>query len=243
MESAFQGTSNVRRERSRFWLDIIYPCKCPFCGKAIRWYMLSCEKCFSSICWTDERFCPKCGLFKCICGEREIPYERFYSAMIYNGSDEVVRAFSSFKYHNNLNLNGILCDMLAYKIRNSDDFRHYDMIIPMPMNKFIRHERGYNQAEIMSEELAKQLGSVSRNDIIFKKYSRKFQHELNREERAVNAGKQYYAGNVRIDGKTVLLCDDIVTTGSSVIKCASLLRELGAERVDAAAGAVTCHIM
>ena len=57
----------------------------------------------------------------------------------------------------------------------------------------------------------------------------------------VNAENVFYSSGKRIDGKTVLLCDDITTTGSTMIKCGKLLKELGASRVDAAAGAVTGH--
>lgn len=93
----------------------------------------------------------------------------------------------------------------------------------------------------MTKELARRLGSVSDTSIICKAYSSKFQHSLNKEERAVNAERVFYSSGKRIDGKTVLLCDDITTTGSTMIKCGKLLKELGASRVDAAAGAVTGH--
>ena len=235
MESQF----NRRTDRARFFLDILYPSKCPFCGKAIRWDMLSCDSCFAEIKWTDNSFCGKCGHSHCICGEEEIPFTRFYSAMVYN--EKVKDAFASFKYHANRNLGFILCDMLADKMLLTGDDVKYDMIIPVPMNPLKKHIRGYNQAELMTRELAKRLDSVSDTSVICKAYSSKFQHDLNKAERAVNAENTFYPSGKRIDGKTVLLCDDITTTGSTMIKCGKLLKELGASRVDAAAGAVTGH--
>lgn len=231
------GQINRRTDRARFFLDLLYPSKCPFCGKAVRWDMLSCDSCFSEIRWTDNSFCSVCGHINCICDENEIPFTRFYSAMVYN--EETKDAFASFKYHANRNLGGIICDMLAYKIRNSEDFVKYDLIIPVPMNPVKQHIRGYNQAELMTKELAKQLDSVSDTSIIKKRYISKIQHSLGKSERAENAKRVFYSADKRIDGKTVLLCDDITTTGSTMIKCGKLLKELGASRVDAAAGAVT----
>lgn len=228
---------NRRTGKARFFLDLLYPSKCPFCGKAVRWDMLSCDSCFSDICWTDNSFCSVCGHLSCICDDNEIPFTRFYSAMVYNEKSK--DAFASFKYHANRNLGGILCDMLAYKIQNSDDFVKYDMIIPVPMNPVKQHIRGYNQAELMTKELAERLGSVSDTRIIGKRYMSKFQHSLRKDERAVNAERVFFSYDKRIDGMTVLLCDDITTTGSTMIKCGKLLKELGALRVDAAAGAVT----
>lgn len=228
---------NRRTERSRFFLDLIYPSKCPFCGKAVRWDMLSCDSCFSKIKWTDNSYCRVCGHVQCICAEKEIPFTRFYSAMVYN--ENAKDAFASFKYHSNRNLGFILCDMLSEKIENSDDAVSYDLIIPVPMNPIKQHIRGYNQAELMTMELAKQLGSVSDTSIIKKRYVSKIQHSLGKYERAENAERIFYSADKRIDGKTVLLCDDITTTGSTMIKCGKLLKELGASRVDAAAGAVT----
>lgn len=228
---------NRRSDRTRFFLDLIYPSKCPFCGKAVRWDMLSCDSCFLAIKWTDNSYCRICGHNRCICGESEIPFTRFYSAMVYD--EDAKKAFASFKYHANRNLGFILCDMLSEKIESSDDAVRYDLIIPVPMNPIKQHIRGYNQAELMTRELAKQLGSVSDASIIKKRYASKFQHSLGKSERAENAEKVFYSADKRIDGKIVLLCDDITTTGSTMIKCGKLLKELGASRVDAAAGAVT----
>jgi competence protein ComFC len=83
-----------------------------------------------------------------------------------------------------------------------------------------------------------------RTDILFKMTVMSIQHELSAEERKENVKNLYYFKyNDEITGKTILLCDDVLTTGSTADKCSELLKECGAEMVIVAAAATTSLIL
>jgi ComF family protein len=122
-----------------------------------------------------------------------------------------------------------------------DDFAvNADFIIPVPMSRFKRERRGFNQAEIIAEALSEKLSVPVRTDTLKKHGSFVAQHKLKREKRQANVSHLYYKGNTEnLEGKTVILVDDVVTTGSTLNECAKLLVSFGVKEIIAVAAATT----
>ncbi len=100
-----------------------------------------------------------------------------------------------------------------------------DLVIPIPIHWSRRFSRGFNQAELLSE----QLPNVDRTCLSRRRRTRP-QVSLTREERTQNLLGAFVAkGNLK--GKEVLLVDDVYTTGSTARVCADALKKAGAERV------------
>ena len=113
----------------------------------------------------------------------------------------------------------------------------------VPMHRSKRQERGYDQAERFARAAAEQLGLGFDGELLAHRRSRMAQHERGKTERFESADATYFLPDPSRDltGKHILICDDIFTTGATLDKCASLLKELGAERVSVLTICLTDH--
>ena len=111
------------------------------------------------------------------------------------------------------------------------------LVTSVPMHPFKRALRGRDQAEVFGRLLAERLGLPYEKGLLRCRFSRKHQHNLNISERRIHAESIFEKAKAARDlsGERVMICDDILTTGSTVSACAGLLLELGAKEV----GAVT----
>ena len=110
-------------------------------------------------------------------------------------------------------------------------FKDIDIITAVPLHKLRKKERGFNQSEILASKIGKLIG-VPYVGLLVKFKKNKVQHSLPRLEREENVKNVYKAINEnKIKGKNILLCDDIVTTGSTLRECAKILFEAGANKV------------
>lgn len=109
---------------------------------------------------------------------------------------------------------------------------HYDMLVPIPLNHARLLERHFNQAELFANLLSKSLHRPVQK-LLRKRYSTPPQSRLNQKEREANLYRAFRVTDKRlVEGKTILLVDDVLTTGATVREAARLLKENGAKRVD-----------
>ena len=115
--------------------------------------------------------------------------------------------------------NFILKDLKILQILNK-----YDVIIPVPISKKRLKERGYNQAELIANQIAKTLEKCIITNCLYKDKNIVAQSTLNRDEREQNIKDVYELKNEKnLLNKMVLLVDDIYTTGSTVNECCRIL--------------------
>lgn len=104
----------------------------------------------------------------------------------------------------------------------------------VPMTRSRRRMQGYAHSELLGREIAARLSVSARGDLLAEHAGTVRQHDLPAEARAKYA-ERFVSTGKRIDGQTVLLVDDILTTGSTLRHCTKLLLELGAAHVYIAA--------
>jgi ComF family protein len=139
-----------------------------------------------------------------------------------------------FKYNERLRLSRILSELMVDFIKtNRQIIDDVDIIVPVPLSAGRLWQRGYNQSEILARALAKELG-LSFSNALVKTKSTRPQSELKRDRRLNNVrGVFGIRRGARIAGKTILLVDDVLTTGSTLNECARILLESGAGRIRA----------
>lgn len=223
-----------------FTLDLIFPNRCPLCGEVINWKYEYCQGCFEELPYTGEEFCRGCGNISssCICHRNENLFSRCYAAFYYLDS-----AKGGVVYLKNTK-NDVFPRLFAEKIRSdieSDSYKFKaDCIVPVPMSKTKLRKRGFNQAEVLADALGKQLNIPICSDALVKSISFVAQHKLSAARRKSNASHLYSVGkNIDIKDKTVIIVDDVMTTGSTINSCAEILLEMGAEKIIAAVAAST----
>ena len=206
-------------------LEIIYPNKCGFCGAEISKDKLICHECAGKL-----RLDYYIGKPKDIPGEN--PIELLMYAGIYSGHAR--RGVLRLKDSQAVNVIKYLSITLIDKNKEKGLDGKIDYIAFVPMSRGRESKRGFNQAELIAKHIAGELSKPILYDAICKRGRLLSQHKLKSyRQRQLHAGSSYYLkrGAKRIDGCTVLLCDDVITSGSTLASCSELLKELGAKRI------------
>ena len=211
-----------------FLLDLVFPNRCPFCLKMISWDQLCCEECGSNLEKAD--FCPVCGMQHCVCGTALPRYDGCAVAAPYIGS--VRKGVLQFKYHYGFNFAKLYAPRLARLVKEYGFADGSSVITAVPMTYARRNTTGYNQAEYIAKRLSSLLG-IPCDFRLLKKLGKAVQHELGASQRKSAASASFSVERYHrdISGRTVILCDDIITTGSTLSGCAGILKSIGAKRV------------
>jgi len=155
-------------------------------------------------------------------------------------SDSLKNSLKRFKFSNKPSYYRAFGKLLALKVQNTIQVDQIDMIIPVPLHRSRQKQRGYNQAELIGEYAAKQLGIPLEANILVKASESKSQSVLSRNERLSNVEGLFKVVNAEaIYNKNILIIDDIVTTGSTVNQCSRALKQAGAGSIIAGVIATT----
>ncbi len=220
-----------------YMLDILFPNRCPLCGEFIKWNELCCKNCGDNAVFANDIICRGCGQEKCRCGKSVYSFDSVYAAFFFDG-DGVRSAIYRFKHTGEPNL-AELAAMDCVKHMSADSVPKPDIVVPVPMGRKKQRKRGHNQAEIFGKCLSKRLDIPIRRDILFKYDTDDEQHRHTERERKERVRELFRRGKYDLSGKSILLCDDVMTTGSTLNECGSILKDMGAESVVAAVCAVT----
>ncbi len=196
---------------------------CPSCSsRLLRSPISACEKCHSALSGR-RRLCEQCR-------GRKNYFDRFYNLGYYaKGMGEIIRKVK-FREERKLALG--LGRMMGKILKREN--REYNYIIPIPMSPKRFHERGFNQAYEIAKGVAKTMGVKLRADLLEKRDTIAFE-QLNRVQRRREVKKAFKSTKKigKAKGASILLVDDVFTTGTTVNAVAHLLKTGGALRVDA----------
>lgn len=211
-------------------LDWIFPPRCVACGKPGTRWCAHCRKTVSLICGP---VCPTCGVPQnktepCESCDHEAPaYRCLRSWALFEGP--VRKALHCLKYRRDVALG----DTLAAQMLPSVQALRWpiDVITPIPLSGARQKERGYNQAGLIARPLALALGLTYDPKALARWRDTRSQVGLTREQRRENVRDVFRAEGSRVRGRTVLLIDDVATTGSTLSSAAESLVAEGATKV------------
>jgi len=212
-----------------FALDLLFPPQCGGCGKpGSRW----CETCQRSVKILNGILCDVCGLPQDkpgVCGICLASMPRFRSLRAWAVFDEPVQsALHKLKYRRDLSMgDAIAAEMLPFV--QSLNWK-VDLIVPVPLGKQRMRERGYNQVAMIAKPLAMGLGLQYSPYMLARRKETRSQVGLSREERHQNVQNAFWADS-GVKGKTVLIMDDVSTTGSTLSSGADAVYAAGAKDV------------
>ncbi len=138
-------------------------------------------------------------------------------------------ALHSLKYKNDIGLGEVLAPYLvgAFSQQSWD----IDLVTAVPLSKKRLHDRGYNQAEKLAKPFAIRIKKPYFANAIQRTIDTKSQIDLSAEERRENVSGAFYAKSIYVNQKSVIIIDDVSTTGSTLSECASALKLAGAREV------------
>lgn len=121
---------------------------------------------------------------------------------------------------------------LADEVRRQTWLGKVDVVVPVPLHRQRQRERGYNQADLIAKPLAKRLNLPYKAVLLMRSKPRPDKHILSLEERWNSVRGVFATGSgSQVDKQSVLLVDDVMTTGATLDACARALRKAGAHAV------------
>lgn len=226
------------RKLQMFLLDLLYPNCCPCCGKKLKWQAYLCELCQQEVtAYPPEQFCPGCGkpIADCFCGDG-LAYDRAVVLSVYAGAGR--SGVLSMKSGKSLHFGRFCGDQLGRRIVADPVLSGYDLVMPVPMSRRKLWKRCCNPAAVLAKEIAAVTRIPYKGDLLRDNGTGKVQHTLSAAARRENTA-QFSAKPISLKGYRILLCDDVLTTGSTMNRCAALLKAQGAAEVTAVAATTT----
>ncbi len=222
-------------------LDILFPVFCAGCGEEGAYL---CGLCASSL----KQVPPSCFVCKkitpvtentppvgetCLGCRSKTKIQAFFSPFVYYDEFKIKKLIHSFKYKRAKTVGEVLSDLLAgYFMKYGIIFPENTVIIPTPLHKSRYRERGFNQSEIIGQHLSDRFSIKMEKNLLFKIQKTKSQMELAGEERKQNILGVFAVKNQDlIKNKTILLIDDVKTTGATLEEAACVLKKAGAHRI------------
>lgn len=234
-------------------LRLLFPPRCQVCGALAPKPL--CDACLSQVKRIRLPVCHCCGVpfdpqtqhgnlcADCRAGRR---FDRCRSACQYIGP--LRTAIHRFKYHGRTQLAGLLAELVVRALREGPEpgdtrDRYYrpppqldlstlDAIVPVPLHPRRQRDRGFNQAALLAQEIARDLSLPVEPGLLRRVKDTPAQVGLSLRERQLNVRGAFSAAERGlIEGRSVLLVDDVCTTGATLNECAKTLKRSGAALV------------
>lgn len=222
----------------KYIADWFLPNRCPVCKKLIAWDKLLCEKCSGKLEDVSSEVCPVCGKKPCA-DHSKLRFESITCLYAYDGTAK--EGVYALKYDQGYNFGEFAAINLAKLLHERGIAEQIDLVTCVPMSRKRLKKRHKNHAAVIASALSRELGKPFDNKLLVHLSSETVHHHLKAGQRQTNAEKSFavYPEHNDISGRTVLLCDDVYTTGATMNSCAALLVKMGAEKVIAACAATT----
>lgn len=226
-------------------VNTIYPNKCLNCAEnSVNNVHTLCIECWQQLSFITNPYCDLCGAPKnvaeeacsCTMQANSIKYFKGIRAiLLYSGVTR--NLIKKFKYHHCTSLQRLFYKWFSLNLSLPplhliDNY----VIVPVPLHARKLKERGYNQAWILAKTLSKYYNKMKciENILIRNKYTSS-QSKLSQRERKINVQDAFSVNQKYvkfINGRTIILIDDVITTGATVNECAKILLQYNARAVE-----------
>jgi len=204
-------------------LDACFPPRCPGCGKS---GAVWCEICDGQLHRLATRGCPDCGLPH---RASDCPGERLRVRSFASYRPPLTRAILELKYRPNRALGQVMAGWLAGFYRALG--WQAELVLAVPLAVARRRQRGYNQVELISSPLAEALDLPHYRNALIRVRDTGSQVGHDFLARRVNVQGAFSADPRLCNQRSILLIDDLVTTGATILACSQALYDAGAAGV------------
>lgn len=221
-----------------FLIDALFPRRCPVCnGIVVPKGQLICPSCFKKLSFVKSPVCKKCGkevlndtLEYCFdCTRHKRSFE--YGIALVNYDDVSKNSMAGIKYRNKREYLDFYSEAALYFCKMRLQNMNGEALVPVPVHPSRMRQRGFNQAEVLALLLADELGLPVYTDVLVRNKKTEPQKVLSPAERLKNLEKAFVVLTVPEGVESVILVDDIYTTGSTIEACARALKRSGVKNV------------
>lgn len=224
--------------------DLLFPRRCPVCDRAVRPFgSLVCDDCRDKFVYVKAPYCMKCGKelgeetaeYCGDCMRRRHLFDRGRALYVYrSAADSIYR----FKYKGRQEYGKYYAACMAAGLGRWIRQCGPDAIIPVPIHASKRRRRGYDQARVLAEELGRLMDIPVETELVKRIRRTAPMKDLPLAQRQNNLKKAFKICRNDVKLNTVMIIDDIYTTGSTVDAMSYELRRAGVRRIYFAALAI-----
>lgn len=204
------------------FFNLIFPKLCCACNNALL-------KNENIICITCSVSLPKTNFHK----DKENPVNKVFwgrvkvematSFYLFSKKSKVQNLLHHLKYKGVKEVGSVIGKLIGYDLNESEDFKKVDFIVPVPLHKNKLKKRGYNQSEWIAKGVSDAMKIAINTETLYRKEDSQTQTKKTRYKRWENVEEIFGVSNNMLNGKNVLLVDDVVTTGATLEACAQVL--------------------
>ncbi len=200
--------------------SIVFPPCCAICGK------LNSKKCCKDC---EKRINSQLNLNI----ENKAGYYFEKHMYLFKYKNEIRNLILDYKFRDKSYLYELFAKIITKNEKICGILEKYDIIIPVPIHKKRKKQRGYNQSELVARQISKSIANLQlENKAFIKIKNNKPQSTLNKKQRKQNVKNVYKLENKgKIENKNIVLFDDIYTTGNTANEIAKILKQNGANKI------------
>jgi len=217
-------------------LDFALPPRCAGCADVIEEVGAFCPACWGQMEWLGNSGCQRCGLplagteadicARCLADPPKL--DRMRAAVAY---DDLPRSIAlRLKYGRKV---ALARTMARYMSIFRSEWGEGALLVPVPLHRWRLRSRGFNQSELVARELGRSWGLATDGLVLRRiKRTRPLKGMNHSQRRKAVAGAFSVSSPERVRGRTIVLIDDVLTSGSTAEACARALRRAGAGRIE-----------
>ncbi len=218
-------------------VDLLFPRLCSSCTNKLQASdRYICKSCYDKIGWIKEGICSGCGRelegarFCLDCKNNNYQFDKARAITRYDTPMNTL--IKKFKYNERAELCGFFADMISEHIKNCDLYKEIKFILAVPLHKSKYRDRGYNQSSLIAEKVADKCDLFILRDNLLRIKNTRSQIGLTYRQRVANMKNAFGVFNPHeLEGISVILIDDVFTTGATTSECAKTLKESGCREV------------
>ena len=216
---------------AQMFLDVLFPPRCVACGKQGEFLCPGCRDAMPRalpprcpLCWQPEARGEECGR----CARTRPAFAGTRSLYLFQGP--VRETVHALKYNHLSALARPMGELMAAYLKKEE--LPVDLVVPVPLFGRRQRLRGYNQSALLARELARLDGlALAERGLSRRRNTPPQARSVDAEARRRNVAGAFAADGRRVEGRRVLLVDDVMTTGATLDACAQALRQGGAVSV------------
>ncbi len=208
------------------FIGLFYPELCSACNASLyEQEKVLCTRCLYELPRTDYHKQPGNPVEQIFWGR--VPIERGAAYFFFLKGSKYQKLIHSLKYHGREDIGLEMGRLFGAELAAEPDFLKPEWIIPVPLHPKKLKNRGYNQSQLIAQGLAEKLPGTLKTEVLKRKVFTQTQTKKGRYERWENVEDVFdVVDPERLEGKHVLLVDDILTTGATIEGCAQVLHKV-----------------
>ncbi len=204
------------------FFNLIFPKLCCACNTTLlKNEKVICVNCVLTLPKTNFHLDKENPVNKVFWGRVQV--EMATSFYLFSKKSRVQHLLHQLKYKGGKYVGTVVGELLGNDLKKAKYFKGIDFVIPVPLHKNKLKKRGYNQSEWIAKGVAEAMNISINTTTLFRKEDSQTQTRKSRYKRWENVGEIFGIATNELEGKKVLLIDDVVTTGATIEACAQVL--------------------